>query len=162
MELSLIAAVGKNNELGNKNKLIWYLPNDLKFFRKMTENKCIVMGRNTFFSLPILLPNRKHIVITKNNILNDNVYVCHSIKEFLDEYKDLDEEIFVIGGASIYKEFIDMCDKLYITEINASKEADTYFPDFDKSKYEKYLIDSDCNDDINYKHVLYKRRKNER
>ncbi len=163
MELSMIAAVGQNNELGYRNRLIWHLPKDLEFFKQMTLNKKIVMGRYTFFSLPTILPDREHIIISTNNILNDNIKVYHSIEDFIKEYEQTDEEIFIIGGASIYKEFIKLCDNIYLTEIQKEAvNADTYFPEFDKDDYTKEILDNAVEKDIEYKHVLYKRRKNER
>ena len=86
MNLVIIAAVGKNNELGKDNELIWHLPSDLKFFREKTIGKNIVMGRKTFESLPKMLPNRRHIVITRGNIDNPEVEVYHSIDDFLKNY----------------------------------------------------------------------------
>lgn len=163
MKLSMIAAVGQNNELGYRNRLIWHLPKDLEFFKKMTLNKKIVMGRYTFFSLPTILPDREHIIISTNNILNDNIKVYHSIEDFIKEYEQTDEEIFIIGGASIYKEFIKLCDNIYLTEIQKEAvNADTYFPEFDKDDYTKEILDNAVEKGIEYKHVLYKRRKYER
>lgn len=163
MKLSMIAAVGQNNELGYRNRLIWHLPKDLEFFKQMTLNKKIVMGRYTFFSLPTILPDREHIIISTNNILNDNIKVYHSIEDFIKEYEQTDEEIFIIGGASIYKEFIKLCDNIYLTEIQKEAvNADTYFPEFDKDDYTKEILDNAVEKGIEYKHVLYKRRKYER
>lgn len=163
MKLSMIAAVGQNNELGYRNRLIWHLPKDLEFFKKMTLNKKIVMGRYTFFSLPTILPDREHIIISTNNILNDNIKVYHSIEDFIKEYEQTDEEIFIIGGASIYREFIKLCDNIYLTEIQKEAvNADTYFPEFDKDDYTKEILDNAVEKGIEYKHVLYKRRKYER
>ena len=163
MKLSMIAAVGQNNELGYRNRLIWHLPKDLEFFKKMTLNKKIVMGRYTFFSLPTILPDREHIIISTNNILNDNIKVYHSIEDFIKEYEQTDEEIFIIGGASIYKQFIKLCDNIYLTEIQKEAvNADTYLPEFDKDDCTKEILDNAVEKGIEYKHVLYKRRKYER
>ncbi len=157
MELSMIAAVGKGNELGKNNGLIWNIPNDLKFFKEKTIGKTVVMGANTFHSIGKPLPQRKNIVITHQNI--DKVLIYKSIREFLIDYKNKTEEVFIIGGASIYKEFIDYVSTIYLTEIDASdKEADTYFPEFDKSNYSKIILDKNEENGIKYTHTMYKKK----
>lgn len=156
---SIIAAIGKNNELGKDNKLIWYLPNDLKFFKNTTMNKKIIMGSNTFKSLGRLLPNREHIVLSSKNDYPSEVKVFHNINDLLNNYKDIEEEMFIIGGASIYKEFINIVNKMYLTEVDAEcKDADVYFPTFNKNEWNREILS--CNEDngISYKHVLYKRK----
>jgi len=160
MKLSIIAAIGKNNELGKNNDLIWHLPNDLKFFKQMTTGKTILMGKNTFDSLPGLLPNRKHIVLHfSNDFSNTNIEVFNNIDEFFKKYENTDEEIFIIGGASIYKQFINMVDTMYLTEINAEDEfADVYFPSFNKDEWEKEIIKENSDNEIYYKHVKYLRK----
>lgn len=159
MKLKIIAAIGKNNELGKDNNLIWKLPNDLHFFKKTTINKTIVMGKNTFYSLPKVLPNRKNIVITDSKIENDEIIQYGSIEDFIYDYKNSDEEIFIIGGAMIYKQFIDLADELYLTEIDASSDADVFFPKFNKDDYEKIELGSNSDGNIHYSHILYRRVK---
>lgn len=157
MELSMIAAVGKGNELGKNNGLIWNIPNDLKFFKEKTIGKTVVMSANTFHSIGKPLPQRKNIVITHQNI--DKVLIYKSIREFLIDYKNKTEEVFIIGGASIYKEFIDYVSTIYLTEIDASdKEADTYFPEFNKQLYEKIILDKNEENGIKYTHTMYKKK----
>ena len=158
MKLSIIAAIGQNNELGINNQLIWHLKKDMKFFKETTINHKIVMGRKTFESLPKLLVNREHIILTKQNINLPNVKIFHDISLFLKAYENLDEEIFNIGGQSIYKELLEYADKLYLTEIEATSKADAYFPIFDKNDFEKEILSENEEDGIKYKHVLYKRR----
>ena len=158
MSYSIIAAIGKNRELGKDNDLIWHLPNDLKFFREVTTGKTIIMGRKTFDSLPKMLPNRKHIVISSSNNFNSEVKVYNNLEELLEDYKNSIEELFVIGGASIYKQFIDIADKLYLTEVDAEcMDASVYFPEFDKNNYEKTILKENEDNGIKYKHVLYKK-----
>lgn len=160
MKISLIAAVGKNNELGKNNDLIWRLPNDLKFFRKVTDGNIVLMGRNTFWSLPKVLPNRINIVISDClEDYPDEVVVYKSIVDFLNDYNSRDVEIFIIGGASIYRQFIDMADNIYLTEIDSCcDDASVYFPNFDKTLYDVDIIGENSDNGIFYKHVLYKRR----
>ncbi len=160
MSFSIIAAIGKNNELGKDNNLIWHLPNDLKFFKETTTGKTIIMGRRTFESLPKMLPGRRHIVLSKSDDFNDEVLVFHNLEDLLKYFEDSKEELFVIGGASIYKSFLDYADKLYLTEIEAScKEADAYFPDFNKEDFDREVLKENSDNGINYIHVLYKRKK---
>ena len=159
MNLSIIAAIGKNNELGKNNDLIWRFKDDMRFFQNMTIGNKVVMGRKTFESLPGLLVDRKHIVITRSLIeFPKEVEVFHDIFSFLDKYADSDEEIFDIGGASIYEALLDYADNLYLTEINDSKEADVYFPYFDKKNYDRKELCFHEENNIDFKHVLYKRR----
>ena len=160
MKLSIIAAIGKNNELGLNNNLIWHLPGDMKFFKEKTIGHTIIMGRKTFESLPQLLPNRKHIILSKRFISLEGVEVYHDIESFLDKYKNSDEEIFNIGGASIYKELLEYTKNIYLTEIEDTAKADTFFPYFNKEEFISQTIDTkkDEKTGIQYKHVLYKRR----
>lgn len=158
MNLVIIAAVGKNNELGKDNRLIWHLPADLKFFKEKTMGKNIVMGRKTFESLPKILPNRHHIVITRGNIDNPEVEVYHSIDDFLKNYNYKDET-YVIGGASIYSSLIDYANSMYLTEINdVCLSADVYFPNFDRELWHSEVIGTNMENGVSYKHVLYRRR----
>ena len=158
MSYSIIAAIGKNRELGKDNDLIWSLPGDLKFFRNTTSGHTIIMGRNTFDSLPRMLPNRKHIVLSSREDLPSEVEVYKELKSILEKYKDSDEEIFIIGGASIYSLFLEYCDKLYLTEIDSEEEASVYFPEFDKSLYNSEELGNNSDNGISYKHVLYSRK----
>ena len=157
--LKLIAAIGKNNELGINNDLIWHLPSDLKYFRKTTSGKTIIMGRNCFESLPGLLPNRKSIILTHNpNFKVDGALILNSVDDVLNYVKDSNEECFIIGGAQIYELFLPYCDELYLTEIYASSKADVYFPKFDEDLYDKKIIDKVFENNINYEFVVYTRR----
>lgn len=159
--LSIIAAIGKNNELGVNNCLIWHLPTDLKYFKKTTYGKTIIMGRKCFESLPGLLPNRTHIIMTNNKDYNvDGATIYHNVEEVLNYVKKSNEECFVIGGAKIYELFIPYAKKLYLTEINEEAKADVYFPIFNKELYEKKEIEEVKENNINYKFVIYIRRNN--
>lgn len=160
MNINIIAAIGKNNELGKNNDLVWRLKGDMKFFRDATIGHSIVMGRKTFESLPKMLPGRKHIIISTSEIRNEQIELYKSIRDFLIQYKDIEEDIFIIGGASIYKQFIDIATKMYLTEIDArDKDADVYFPTFNKEDWEREELSANVENSINYKHVLYKKKK---
>lgn len=155
MSVSIIAAVGKNFELGKNNDLIWHFKDDMKFFKETTTNHIVIMGRKTFESLPKALPNRRNIVITsKKDYSAEGAEVVASIDEALDLSKN--EDVFIIGGGQIYKSFLDVADKLYLTEIDDScEEADTFFPSFDKSKYTRTVLKTNEQDGIQFVHALY-------
>ena len=159
MKLSIIAAIGKNNELGKDNDLIWRFKDDMKFFRETTKGHKMVMGRKTFESLPGLLPGREHIVISRKSLLlPKEVKLYNNIYSFLEDYENINEEIFDIGGASMYKALLDYTDKLYLTEIEAESKADVYFPEFDKNLFDREVLKENEENGIEFKHVLYKRR----
>ena len=136
MRLALIAAIDQNNGIGKNNKLLCYLPADLKRFKALTTGNNIIMGRKTFESLPNgPLPNRVNIVISQNNDYNAlGCYIAHDLNQAI-EFCDKDKECFIIGGEQIYKMFIEVADTLYITRINHKFDADTFFPEIDKGKW---------------------------
>lgn len=159
--LSIIAAIGANYELGEGNKLIWHLPGDLHFFKEMTMGKTMVMGSNTFYSLPRMLPGRKHIVLTSKTIDIPDVITIHSKEELLEYLKELKQEIMIIGGSSIYRQFIEYADKMYLTHIDATrKTADAYFPRFNIDEWNSQVLKTGNDNGISYKHVLYRRKNN--
>lgn len=159
-DLIIIAAIGKNNELGKDNHLIWDFKKDLKFFRENTIGHPIVMGYNTYLSLPKLLPGRKHIILTHHDIdLPSDVSKYDSIKKLLEELKEYDDNIYIIGGASIYSQFIDLSNELILTEIDDTCEnADTFFPVINNEQWDKEFIDQQEEKGIAYKHVRYRRK----
>jgi len=136
INLSLIVAIAENNAIGYKNKLLCYLPNDLKWFKKNTTNHTIIMGRKTFESLPNgALPNRRNIVITHSKQTNyNNCEVVNSVEELFTKIKK-DDANFVIGGAEIYNLLLPFVNKLYITKIYGTFEADVFFPEIDFNKW---------------------------
>lgn len=157
MSVSMIAAVGKNLELGKNNNLIWHFKDDMKFFKETTMGHTVVMGRKTFESLPKALPGRKNIVISSNaKYQAQGATVVTSVEEALQIADN--EEIFVIGGGKIYAEFLPYADKLYLTEIDAEcTDANTYFPQFNKSEYIKEIINYYDIDGVEFYHVVYKK-----
>lgn len=160
--LSIIAAVARNNALGRDNKMPWHLPNDLKRFRKITSGHTIIMGRKTFLSLPNLLPNRYHIVLTRDKsfqVKASNVKIVHSIAELM-EIIDKQEENFVIGGGEIYTQLLPYAQKLYLTLIDKEYEADTFFPEIDYSKWkviEKQVGIQDAKNPLPHTFITYER-----
>lgn len=157
MKLTEIAAIGQNRELGKDNQLIWHFSQDLKFFKEQTKGHTIVMGRKTFESLPGMLPKRHHIVISKSGAkFPEEVEVFSSIDAFVDAYQTKEEEIFVIGGATIYKQMLSLCHRLILTEINQSYDADVFFPEFDKTLYHKKILNDIMENGVHYQHVEYR------
>jgi dihydrofolate reductase len=147
--ISLIAAIGKNNELGKNNTLLFHMPADMKFFRDTTRGHTVIMGRKTFESLSGPLPKRRNIVITRDTeYKKEGIEVMHSFEEALREVKD-EEEAFVIGGAEIYKQALPLADRLYITHIDAEdNEADSFFPEiipimWNEVKHEEHKADAE-------------------
>ena len=158
--ISIIACVGKNLELGKNNDLLWHLPNDLKYFKSVTSGKTVIMGRRTFDSLPGVLPKRRNIVLQLPNESNiPGVEIFNDIPSILKSVEN-EEEAFIIGGASIYKQFLEYADKLYLTEVNEGcKDPDVYFPKFDKRKFKKTIVGNGSDNGIEYNFVIYERRK---
>ena len=147
--ISLIAAVGKNYELGKDNKLIWHFKKDMEYFKEVTTGKTVVMGRKTYESIGRPLPNRRNIVITSRML--EGVETVKTVDEILDMHED----IFIIGGASIYEEFIKYADKIYLTLIDKEYDADTYFPTFDENQFKKTVIKEETENDIKLTFALY-------
>ncbi len=130
--LSLIVAIAENNAIGKAGDLLCHLPNDLQYFKRQTSGCTIVMGKNTFYSLPKRpLPNRRNIVMTSStDFVYDQTEVAHSIQEVMDMVAE--EEAFIIGGGMVYRQFLPLVDKLYITHIHHTwEDADTFFPEID-------------------------------
>jgi dihydrofolate reductase len=139
--ISLIWAMDKNRVIGKDNQMPWHHPSDLKYFKEVTHGKKVVMGRLTFESilsyLKKPLPNRESIVLTRQDISFDGAKVVNDFNELITEYKDSEEEVFIIGGKQIYDLFLPVASKLYITHIDESYVGDTYFSEFDENEYQK-------------------------
>jgi len=154
----MIVAIGKNNEIGKDNKLLWHLPNDLKFFKEITINKIVIMGRKTFESLPGKLPKRKQLIITNNKNYVCDAKVCHTIESVLEYITKTSEECFIIGGASIYQEFLPYAKYLYITKVDDIKASDAFFPKINEDDYHIILLGKNEDNGIKYKHYKYVRK----
>ena len=159
MNISIIAAVGKNNELGKNNDLIWHFKEDMQFFKKTTTGSTVVMGRKTFESLPKALPNRRNIVISKNKDYSaEGAEVADSIESALELTKN--DNVFIIGGASIYKAFLPYAKDIYLTEIEAEyPDADTYFPTFPKSDYTREVLASSKENETSFSFIKYSKKE---
>lgn len=159
--ISLIAAVGKNNELGLDNHLIFNIPGDLKFFRNTTLGKTVIMGRKTYESIGKPLPKRINIVVSNSLKETDGITIINSLEQVLEKYLNSEEEVFIIGGESLYNYFINYAQNIYLTKVYANAVADKYFPSFDENNYNQTLLGENKENNLEYKHILY-RRKNER
>lgn len=161
MILSLISAIGINNEIGLGNALLWDLPRDMQHFRETTSGHTVIMGQKTFESIGKALPNRRNIIMTKDTSFNpENVELAYSTEEALQLVSNTDDEVFVIGGAQIYKQMIDKADKLYITHVNKTFEADTFFPTIDMNTWKEVSrehFDIDEENDLPMDFVVYER-----
>lgn len=134
-EITIIVAAGENNAIGKDNDLIWHLSDDLKRFKSLTNGHHIIMGRKTFESFPRPLPNRTHVVITRQKDYKapDGVIIVNNLEDALDAARR-DPQPFIIGGGEIYKQSMSIADKLEITRVHHSfEDADTFFPEIDKS-----------------------------
>lgn len=141
--ITIVVAMGKNREIGRDNQLLWHLPKDLKHFKDITSNHPIIMGRKTYESIGKPLPKRTNIVISrKNDWFEEGILIVGSIKEALKFAKKIDENVFVIGGGNIYEQTIDLADKLEITLVDTTLEADTFFPKIDEKIWQK--TDEEC------------------
>ncbi len=137
--LSIIVAVAENNIIGGDNKLLWHISEDLKRFRTLTTNHTIIMGRKTFESLPKVLPNRHHVILTNDknySVDSKDVTIVHTLDEILDKYLNSEEEAFIIGGGQIYNLLMPYCNKIYLTKVNKPFEGDTYFPNINFNDFE--------------------------
>ena len=157
-----IVAVSNNFIIGKDNKLLWHLPDDFKRFKELTSDCNVIMGRKTFESLPKPLPNRKNIIITRNidYIVPDGCIVVSSLEDAL-EVESISEDTYIIGGGEIYKQSMDIIDKLEITLVNKHIDGDTYFGDIDLDKWKLvsnvyHPIDDKHNIDFNF--LTYIRR----
>ena len=156
--ISLIASVGNNNEIGKDGDLIWHIPADMKFFKSTTVGHIVVMGYNTYKSLPGPLKDREMIVLSRDKKSND-VKVIRDYKEIIDKYETSDIEVFIIGGSTLYNLYLDYAKRMYLTHIDSTcQNADTYFPSFNKSEWNTELLDENEYKDIKYKIYKYDRK----
>lgn len=135
-KLTIIVAAAENDAIGKDNKLIWHLGDDLKRFKNLTNNHHIIMGRKTFESFPKPLPNRTHVVITRQNdyVVPSGVIVVHNLEDAIDAVKS-DMQPFIIGGGQIYKQALQIADRIELTRVHENFEADTFFPKIDPSMW---------------------------
>lgn len=161
--ISFILAMDENRVIGKDNQLPWHLPEDLKFFKRVTIGHPIVMGRKTFESIGRALPGRENIIITRNcAYTRDDCTVFYEMEAFLSYcHQNAEEEYFVIGGAEIFKALLPNVERLYITEIHHQFEGDTFFPVLDMSQWELMSREEGLKDEKNpyfYEFTIYHRK----
>ena len=162
MHISIIVAIAANNAIGKDNDLLWHISRDLKRFKELTKGHYVVMGKKTYFSLPNRpLPNRTNMVITDvPGEQIDNCLMAYSIEDAISKM-DPENENFIIGGGSIYRQFLPYADKLYITRVHKEFEADTFFPEISFEEWklvEKEDVTDDKQNDFTYSFEIYKRK----
>lgn len=159
MKISIIVAIASNFAIGKNNDLLWHISKDLKRFKKLTQGHFIVMGKKTYYSLPVRpLKNRTNMVITdiKGEVI-DNCLMAYSIEDAIDKM-DTQDENFIIGGGSIYTQFMPLANKIYLTRVNKEYEADTFFPEFSLNDWkliEKQIVEDDPQNDFSYSFETY-------
>ena len=162
MSISIIVAIASNHAIGKDNDLLWHISKDLQRFKRLTEGHTIVMGKNTYFSLPRRpLPKRTNMVIT--DVAGEQIDDClmaYSIEDAVEKMEK-GEENFIIGGGSIYRQFLPIADKLYITRVHQDFEGDVFFPEIDTTVWELQSaekISDDPQNDFSYTFEIYKRK----
>lgn len=158
--LSMIACVSKDNGLGQDGNLLWRFPEDQKFFRETTMGGAIIMGGKTYDSIGRALPGRENIVLSRREITDDDIKVFHD-RASLDEYlATLPGKKFIIGGASLYNMYLPDAEEIYLTEVDAVKPANVFFPEFDRSLYNAEVLQNGKTGDFSYQIVRYARKAN--
>lgn len=149
MILSIVVAIAENNAIGKDNQLLWHLPADLKHFKDITSGHTIIMGRKTYDSIGRPLPNRRNIVITRNRELDlPGTEVTNSLDEAL-QLCAAEEEVFIIGGAELYKHALEATDRIYLTRVHHSYDADTFFPEIAHGTWKETSIENHQPDEKN-------------
>lgn len=155
--IGLIVAYTKNRVIGNKGQIPWKIKGEQKRFRELTTGNIVVMGRRSYEEIGFPLPNRTTIVVSNTkNFDQENCYTVGSLEEAINLGKTMNKNIYISGGAGLYAEAIDIVEKMYITEIDAVIEGDTFFPEFDEKLFEK-TIDCEVDGEIPYTYVTYTR-----
>ncbi|MFH0968932.1 MAG: type 3 dihydrofolate reductase [Patescibacteria group bacterium] len=165
MSLSIIAAVAKNNVIGKNNDIPWHLPADFSYFKKTTDGKTVIMGQNTFESILSIggkpLPNRKNIILTRDeNYKAEGCTIINSWEKILKLGKG-DEEMFIIGGAQVYALAMPYANKIYVTEVDAEPEGDTFFPEIKKDEWNEIFSEfheKDEKNNYNYTFKIYEHK----
>ena len=163
--INIIVALGKQNQIGLNGTMPWHLSDDLKNFKKITSNHTIIMGRKTFDSIGRALPKRMNFVITSKpkNVKAYEICTFSDLDKAIEKAKLFDNEIYIIGGASVYKQTLNKADKLFITHVDYDNKADTFFPEIDYSKwkiYHKKSFKKNAHNNYNFEIVTYIKKEN--
>jgi dihydrofolate reductase len=158
--INIIVAIAANNAIGNNGDLLWHLPGDLRFFKNTTDGHTVVMGLRTWHSLPVKpLPNRRNISLSDVPFSADGAEVCGSVEELLPLIKD-DERVFIIGGGMVYRQFMPLAQRLYVTHVLHDFEADTFFPEINPEEWRIVIANEVFTDDksgLQYRFAEYSR-----
>ena len=136
MIVSMVVAIAENNAIGKNNQLLWYLPADLKHFRVITTGHTVIMGRKTYDSVGKPLPNRRNIIITRQDMTIEGCEVVKSIEEAL-ALSSSEEEVFIVGGAEIYKQSMHLTDRIYLTIVHQKFDGDSFFPEIEDAEWQE-------------------------
>ena len=159
MTTTIVVAISENHAIGKDNKLLWHLPNDLKHFKDITTGHTVIMGRKTYDSVGRPLPKRRNIIITRQDLRIEGCEVVGSIEAALELCKT-EAEVFVVGGAEIYKQAMHLTDRIYLTIVHKAYEADTFFPAIDLKEWKEVSREDHQPDEKNlipYSFVTYER-----
>ncbi len=161
-QISIIVAIASNNAIGKDNDLLWHISADLKRFKEITKGHYVIMGKRTYFSLPVRpLPGRTNMIITDvPGEQIDDCLMAYSIEDAVEKM-DGNDENFIIGGGSVYRQFLPLADKLYITRVHKDFEADTFFPEISPEEWEltdKTDVTDDDQNDFTYSFEIYRRK----
>lgn len=160
MIVSAIVAVSTNNAIGKNNQLLWHLPADLKHFKQITTGHTVIMGRKTFDSVGKPLPNRRNIIVTRQTIQIEGCEVVSSVEAALALCAS-EEEVFIVGGAEIYRLAMPLTNRIYLTRVHKDFEADTFFPEIDENDWKitsQEDFDADEKNNIPYSYITLDRR----
>lgn len=160
MTKTIVVAISENHAIGKDNKLLWYLPKDLKHFKEITTGGTVIMGRKTYESVGKPLPNRRNIIITRQDIKIDGCEVVNSIEAAIDLAKT-EDEVFIVGGAEIYKQAMHLTDRIYLTIVHKNFEADSFFPEIEPKEWKEVYREDHEPDEKNslpYSFITYERR----
>jgi len=159
MPINIVVATSLNNAIGKNNKLLWHLPADLKHFKELTNGHTVIMGRKTYDSIGKPLPNRRNIVVTRQNIKIDGCKTVNSIKAAIDWCQG-EQEIDIIGGAEIYRQALPFANRIFLTIVQQNFEADTWFPELDSNLWQqisRYDYEPDAKNNLAYSFITLER-----
>lgn len=159
MILTIVVAISENRAIGKDNKLLWHLPKDLKHFKDITTGHTVIMGRKTYDSVGRPLPNRRNIIITRQDITINGCEVVNSLEAAIALCED-EEEVFIVGGAEIYRQAIKLTDRIYLTVVHQRFEADSFFPQIDTKDWKEVYREDHHPDEKNllpYSFITYER-----
>lgn len=157
--LSMIACISQDSGLGYDNDLLWRFPEDQKFFRETTMGGTIIMGSRTYESIGHALPRRENIVLSHREIIGDDIKVFHDCASLNQYLESLPGKKFIIGGASLYEMYLPMAEEIYLTEVNATKPANVFFPRFNREQYNAEVLQSGKTADFSYNIIKYTKRE---